>query len=204
MHTDLTGVVLAGGKSTRMGVNKAFLPFGNTTVIESIVAIMRRSFPEILLSTNTPEEYRHLGLTIIPDYLDHAGPLAGIHAGLSAAKTEKIFVISCDMPLMTSEIIDFIVRYPTTKPITVALADGFVQQLCGVYSKSVLPKAEEIVRRRRMSPPGKKLCPVLELVQLSDGEIIDIEHEYPDYKEGTFLNLNRPADMERLNVMMTK
>jgi molybdopterin-guanine dinucleotide biosynthesis protein A len=204
MHTDLTGVVLAGGKSTRMGVNKAFLSFGNTTVIESIVAMMRRSFPEVLLSTNTPEEYRHLGLSIIPDHLDHAGPLAGIHAGLSAATTEKIFVISCDMPLMTSDIIDFIVRYPTTKPITVARADGFVQQLCGVYSKSVLPKAEEIILRRKTSPPQKKLCPVLELVQLSDGAIIDIEHEYPDYKEGAFLNLNRPADVERLNVMMTK
>lgn len=204
MHTDLTGVVLAGGKSVRMGVNKAFLPFGNTTVIESIVAMMRRSFPEVLLSTNTPEEYPHLRLSIIPDQIDQGGPLAGIHAGLSAAKTEKIFVISCDMPLMTSDIIDFIVHFPTTKPITVARADGFVQQLCGVYSKSVLPKAEGIVQRRKISPPEKKMCPVLELVQLSDGEIIDIEHEYPDYKEGAFLNLNRPADIDRLKVLMMK
>jgi molybdopterin-guanine dinucleotide biosynthesis protein A len=204
MHTDLTGVVLAGGKSKRMGVNKAFLPFGNTTVIESIVAMMRRSFPEVLLSANTPEEYRHLGLPIIHDQLEYAGPLAGIHAGLTVATTQKIFVISCDMPLVTSGIIGFIAEYPTPKPITVARADGFVQQLCGVYSKSLLPLMEEIVHLRKTTPAENEFCPVLELVQLAGGEIIDIEHEYPDYKEGAFLNLNRLADVERLNVMMTK
>ncbi|MCX6138568.1 MAG: molybdenum cofactor guanylyltransferase [Ignavibacteriales bacterium] len=198
MHSDITGIILAGGRSTRMGTNKALLPFGNATMIESVAKRMVSLFSEVLLSTNTPEEYAMLSLRTVPDLIDHRGPLAGIHAGLTTAATERIFVLSCDMPMITPDIIEFIISYPTARPIVVARADGFVQQLCGIYSKSILPLVQEIIAARKQSVQKEKMCPVLELVRKAEGEIIDIESHYNGYRAGSFINVNNPDDVERL------
>ena len=67
MYSDITGVILAGGKSSRMGVNKSFLKLGNQTIIERIVDLMKSIFSEVIIITNTPDEYKFLNLPLYED-----------------------------------------------------------------------------------------------------------------------------------------
>jgi molybdenum cofactor guanylyltransferase len=199
MYNDITGIILAGGKSTRMGTNKSLLRIGGITIIERVVNLMKGLFQEVLLITNQPEEYSFLKLMMLEDIHKNRGPLAGIHSALVHTATEKNFIISCDMPLMTAEVIKYLVDYPTKKPITITRADNFIQQLCGLYSKSLVPFIEEIIGinnpgDERNPDQGKRGCSVLELVKNVPAEIIDIEKEYGDYKPGTFYNMNRPEE----------
>ena len=199
MYQDITGIILAGGKSSRMGQNKSLMQIDGVTLIERTVALMKDLFPLLLLSTNSHSEYEFLNLEMVQDIVANVGPLAGIYSSLQASKTELNFIISCDMPLLTKDMVDYIITYLPDAPIKVAKADGFVQQLCGLYSRAVIPKIEEIIAKRRQEESRsdiqqKRGCPVLELVRSLDSVIIDVEAEYPEYKKNTFFNLNKPED----------
>ena len=91
MYTDITGIILAGGKSTRMGANKSFLKIGEQTVIERITYLMKSVFTNVIIISNTPDEYIFLNLPIYEDVYKGKGPLAGIHSGLKNSDTQKNF-----------------------------------------------------------------------------------------------------------------
>ena len=208
MYENITGIILSGGKSTRMGQNKSLLKIGEVTAIERIVNLMKNLFPKLILSTNTPEEYEFLGLEMVPDIYKNAGPIAGIHAGLSASKTEKNFIISCDMQLMNTETIKFLIDLKTDSPITIAKADGFHQQLAGVYSKSAVSEIDKIIEEyakddeNRSGEQIKRGCKVFKLVTDLNAKIIDAETEIPNYKSGTFFNMNKPHEFDEIKAIL--
>ena len=198
MYDDITGIILSGGKSTRMGENKSLLKIGNKSIIESVRDLMQSLFPNVILITNNPEEYQFLGLKIFEDIFFSMGPLAGIHSGLTYSSTAKNFVISCDIPLMTAQMISYLVSYKTDKLITIAKADGFIQQLCGVYDKECIPYALEILSDKinfdEKNPKQKKRgCKVLGLINVVGAEIINAEI-VPFYKKNIFFNMNKKED----------
>ena len=200
MYNDITGFILAGGKSKRMGTNKSLLKVGDITLIERVVNLMKDLFREVILITNQSEEYSFLKLQTFEDIYKDTGPLAGIHSALINTTTHKNFIISCDMPLMTADVIEYLVEYRTDKLITIAKADNFIQQLCGIYIKSLIPYIENIIEKNntpgdeRNPAQNKRGCSVLELIKNVPTEIIEIEKEYKDYIPGTFYNMNRPEE----------
>lgn len=202
----MTGIILSGGKSSRMGQNKALMEIAGVKAIERIVNLIKPLFPKIILSTNTPEEYEFLELDMVKDEFDNLGPASGIHAALKQSTTEKNFIISCDMQLMNTDTIKFIIDYPTDKLIIIAKADGFNQQLAGVYHKKCIPTIEEIAKEEeeeikaenRSSDQKKRGCKVFKLVQKMDGKIIDAETEIPNYIPGTFFNMNKPHEYQEI------
>ena len=201
MYPTITGIILAGGKSSRMGSDKSLLKIGNTTFIERTVRLMSALFPTVLISTNSPEQYAFLAPEMIPDSVQNIGPLAGIYSCLLQSSTDKNFVISCDMPLMKMEMIQYLIEYPTTAPVTIARADGFVQQLCGVYAKTVISEIQKIIgshnnTESRDASQTKRGCKVLELVKRVNAEIIDVEYSYPAPVNNMFFNLNKPEDYQ--------
>jgi len=187
LYKDITGIILSGGKSSRMGTNKAFLKLGNKYIIEILNNLMKRIFSKVILVTNEPELYGFLKIDMFEDVYKGKGPLCGIHSGLINSRTKNNFIISCDIPLITKQSIEFIIDYSSDKKIKVPFADGYVQQLCGVYTKSVLQEIEYILNQKQINPVK---CSVLELVEKTQGEIIDIEKEMPGYESNAFLNLN--------------
>ncbi|MBZ0203682.1 MAG: molybdenum cofactor guanylyltransferase [Ignavibacteria bacterium] len=182
-----------------MGANKALLPLNGKTIIEHIASLAKSIFANVILITNHPEEYSFLGLDMFKDIYQGKGPLAGIHSGLNNSKTEKNFILSCDIPLINKEIIEFLLKYNTTHPVTVIKADGFVQHLCGVYGRSLKMYAEEILLQMDNGiQTGKKgKCKMTELLNSKGAEIIDCR-DIPYYYEGMFLNINRPFDYQTL------
>ena len=194
MYSDITGVILAGGKSSRMGVNKSFLKLGNQTIIERIVDLMKSIFSEVIIITNTPDEYKFLNLPLYEDIYKWKGPLAGIHSALTHSQTEKIFVLSCDVPLMSKEMIEYIIEYKTDKSIVFCEAAGYHQPLVGVYSKKILSEIEKFISNNEMS--DKSFHQFLKIV---DAEIIHPE-KLSFYKDEIFFNVNRPEDYEQLKL----
>lgn len=194
MYNDISGIILAGGKSTRMGKNKAFMTFDGDTFISRTATMMSSLFERVLLVTNTPSDYSSLGLEMCCDIYSYGGPLAGIHAGLTNSNTDKNFVISCDIPLVTSCIIQFICNYESTNSIVLPRADGFVQHLCGCYSKQISHTISELLESKK---DDTKKCSIHDLLNIVQPEIID-SADIPGYEEGTFLNLNSPDDYKLL------
>ncbi|MDP4116856.1 MAG: molybdenum cofactor guanylyltransferase [Bacteroidota bacterium] len=201
MYKNITGIILCGGTSSRMGQNKSLLKLGDSTIIQRVVNLMSSLFESIIIVTNTPEEYNFLHIPLYEDIYKKAGPIGGIHAGLHYSTTAKNFVISCDIPLMNEGTISHIIDYPTEKQITVAVADGFIQQLAGLYNKKIIPDIERIISKEsideeRNPVQQKRKCKVLQLIESVNGEIIDIEKTYSQYIPGTFYNMNRPEEYE--------
>lgn len=201
MYKDVTGIILSGGKSLRMGTNKSFLDISGQTAIERTANLMKTLFHRVLLITNEPDLYQIPDVTVYQDIYKNMGPLAGIHSGLLNSNTDRNFIISCDMPLITSEIIRFISDYKSSKPIVIAKADGYNQQLCGIYSKTCLPYIDKILNKQDCEEPRttgekKRRCKLMTLVHTMEGTIIDIEKEYKLYKPNSFLNMNKPEEYE--------
>ena len=200
MYDNITGIILSGGKSTRMGENKSLMKLGGKTVIENAKDLMQSLFPKVILITNNPAEYEFLNIDMYEDVYLRMGPLAGIHSGLIHSTTNKNFFISCDIPFMTKQMVEYLVEYKTDKPVTIAKADGFIQQLCGMYDKSCLPFAEKILSTQknseeRNSEQKKRGCNVLSLIDIAGAEIIDAEY-LPFYKKDLYFNMNKRSDFE--------
>ena len=107
------------------------------------------------------------------------------------------------MPFINREVIEFIVDYPSEKMIIVPFADGFIQELCGIYKKGCLDHIERLIsnskeEESRDNEQKKRKCKVHQLVNSLDGTMINIETEFPNYQPGTFQNMNNPEEYERM------
>lgn len=193
MLKDITGIILAGGKSSRMQVDKALLKLGDKTVIEIIASKLKIIFNDVLISANDYKEYNFLNLPIVKDVFYGKGPLSGIHSALKYSSTEKNFIISCDMPLVSVELINFISNYNSNKEIILPEAEGRIQQLCGIYCKSILPSIEKIILDSEKDHKIKGS--IYDLIERASSDIIDVE-TFPFYHPYMFLNMNTPEDYE--------
>ena len=150
---------------------------------------MKDIFSENIIITNTPDEYKFLQLPLYEDIYKWKGPLAGIHSGLTYSKTEKNFVISCDTPLMTKEMIQYIVNFQTRKPIVFCRAAGYRQPLIGVYKKQIIIENEKLLSNNDETT-DKSFHHFLKKV---NAEIIDPQ-DLLFYKDELFFNVNSPDD----------
>src|SRR3990167_6096420 len=103
----ISAAIMAGGKSVRMGRDKAFLKIGALTAVEFQLQRLRPLFEEIILSTNTPEKFTTLDIPAISDMIPHRGPLGGIYTALSSVKNPYLFAIACDMPCVSPVLIQY-------------------------------------------------------------------------------------------------
>lgn len=102
---EVTGIIVAGGRSNRMGQDKALLQLGGVTVLERIAAVLGQVAKRVIVVTRDTQQYRELDLETTKDLYPGLGPLSGIHAGLSASRTEWGIVVACDMPFVQPEIL---------------------------------------------------------------------------------------------------
>ena len=193
MIENITGIILCGGKSSRMKTNKAFLKLGNIPIIEIMLQKMKQNFDNLILSSNNPELFAYLNVPIVKDIYLNRGPLAGIHSSLSSSSTEKNFVISCDIPLITVELIKYLSEYNSDKKIILPVLKGRIQQLCGVYSKSILVDVEQILKESQGNNEVKGS--IFNLLERVDAEIVDVS-SFSSPGDDIFLNMNTPEDYE--------
>ena len=132
-----TALILAGGKSSRMGFDKQFLEINEKRLIDIIIKKLEEEFDEIIIVTNKPEKYKDFKYKIITDKIVGKGPLSGIHSGLLEAKSQYVFVIACDMPNINMDYIKHMKTSIDNEEIEVCITkykDG-IEPLLGFYSK---------------------------------------------------------------------
>ena len=133
-------LVLAGGASRRMGRPKAWLEVGDTILLRFVTGRLAPDFAEVLVAFAEPEQLEQpVPYRVVFDRKAGAGPLAGIEAGLAAARIDPVFVIACDMPYVTREVAALTVAASRTCDAAVPRIEGRAEPVCAAYRKSALP-----------------------------------------------------------------
>ena len=191
----VAGVILAGGKSSRFGSNKALALHQGDALIQGIASRLAGLFPETLLITNTPEEYGFLGWPMAGDLYPGCGPLAGIHAALRTVSQPRIFVCGCDMPLVNPDLIRFLCQLEGGHDLVLPWLDEGPEPLYAVYGKTALPIIEDQLAQKQYKIG--RLFDKLRIRKVTPEEILQI---LPDLT--TFQNINHQHDLARLAAMV--
>ncbi|MFH1027766.1 MAG: molybdenum cofactor guanylyltransferase, partial [Pseudomonadota bacterium] len=145
-------MILAGGQSSRMGSNKALLPYRGGRFIEAIHRQLLELFPEVILVTNNPEQYDFISCRKVADLYPGMGALAGLHAGLYHATSPHIFAVACDMPYLNSTLIRRLVARRNNADVVIPEVEIGLEPLHGLYCNDCLPFMEQwlLADRRRI------------------------------------------------------
>jgi molybdopterin-guanine dinucleotide biosynthesis protein A len=185
------GIVLCGGKSTRMGSPKALLPFGPETMLQRVVRLLGSVVTPIVVVSS-----REQALPLLPGYVriarddrEERGPLEGLRAGLSAlpASAEAAYVTSCDVPLLVPGFVNLMIELLGDHEIAVMDIDGFPHPLSAVYRRRLLPHVEALLGSDRLRPAY--LFEAVRTRRVTPAEVASVD---PDLL--TLRNLNTPED----------
>jgi molybdopterin-guanine dinucleotide biosynthesis protein A len=187
-----TAIILAGGKSSRMGTNKALLPMDGKPNIESIKDQLTPHFSDIILVTNDFQAYEFLEIPMLKDEYLGKGPLAGIQTGLKNSNTETNFFVACDMPFISGELAKHLARLCDPYEGVVPRINGKLHPLFSVFKKSILPKVEQCLLEDRLKI--RDLLGELDVLYVNEGEL---ERVMVGNIEKIFYNMNYPLDYEK-------
>ena len=184
------GAILAGGESRRMGANKALLEVDGVPIIQHVASAMTAVFEDVRIVADDASPYAFLNLQVTRDVWKKTGPLGGLHAALHSAVAPRVFVLSCDTPFVTPDLIQFILEQPARSPITVVSDENGVQPLCGLYDRSLLREVET-----RLKAGNHRLLALLEALGAS---IIPLNTAHSWYRKDLLANINTPAEYHAL------
>lgn len=193
---NVSAIILTGGKSSRMGTNKALLPLGEENTITRIADVAKACCEQIILVTNEPEKYDFLALPCVKDIYKEKGPLGGLHSGLSAINTQKALVFPCDLPLISLEYIQPLLAADEKYDIVIYEAEGRIHPLLGRYHKNVLPRMITCLKEHRLK--------IQEFFQPLQVKILKAEsYGFSVPPEICFMNMNTEADYEMVKSILT-
>jgi molybdopterin-guanine dinucleotide biosynthesis protein A len=138
----MDGFLLAGGKSSRMGCNKALLVAGGVPLIQRVADALSVVADRVTVIANLPEDYRFLGLPILGDAVAGVGPLGGITTALRATQSEVCLVLACDLPLVRPDLLRALIREARGADAAVPRTQDGDHPLCAVYARTGLAQAE--------------------------------------------------------------
>ena len=188
---EAAAIILAGGKSSRMGTNKALLKINDKMNVERIRDELRNSFHDIILVTNDPKAYEFLGINMVSDDYPGMGPLAGLHAGLKASARKVNLVVACDMPFVSAKLSRLLVEQYRGGDAVVPVINGKPQPLFAVYKKEIADNAAKCIEHGKRSMNYLLDRLVVHYVtekDLADFANVDLER--------FFFNMNEPQDYE--------
>jgi molybdenum cofactor guanylyltransferase len=146
--SEITGLILAGGKSSRYGTNKALVEVDGTVLIERVVRVMTAVFEEVILITNSPEDYSFLGLPMVGDLIKGLGPIGGIYTGLATISTVAGFFVACDMPFLNANLLRHMVKAREGFDAVVPRMGWMLEPLHTLYTRNCLPVIKSLIDSR--------------------------------------------------------
>ncbi len=191
MIEGVSGILIAGGKSRRMGQDKRFMKVSGESVFERTVSVLRSIFAENIVVLAEPiERLAVQDCSVVYDVIPNAGSLGGIYTGLMAVTQPRIFAVACDMPFLDTEIIRFMASYDDTADIVVAQLSGKFHPTHALYSKRCIPFLRVMAERNQLR--------IQELFQQEDLRIAILgENELLPFasRVRSFRNINTPDDL---------
>jgi molybdopterin-guanine dinucleotide biosynthesis protein A len=187
----VTGIILAGGKSRRIATDKAFLSLRNQPIIAEMMDTLHLLFDDILIITNNPEPYSSIAAEKVRDIIPNKGPLGGLYTGLTVSRTDYSFVVACDMPFVNPDLIVYMLDQREGFDVIVPHTVDGLEPLHAVYSKSCL---EPILRH--LENGDLKMQSFFSEVKVKHICQTVIERFDPELR--TFFNINYREDYQRV------
>jgi molybdopterin-guanine dinucleotide biosynthesis protein A len=191
METEVTGVLLAGGKSLRMGQDKRYLIVGEQTLLERGLGVLRSMFHEILVVIAQDSPPLKIDARVVRDLVPDCGSLGGIYTGLTQATTPYIFAVACDMPFLNQAVIAQFTDRRDTADIVMARLAARLHPMHALYSKKCLPAMEQMIAARQLKIQGLLSHLSLRVQYITEADLLSID---PSWR--SFHNVNTPADLE--------
>ena len=187
MIEDCTALILAGGESRRMGEDKAKLMLNGQTLLQSVISTMQPLFAEVIVSVKQPRP--EIEIAQVCDDAAHAGPLAGLAAGLERMQTPWLFAVACDMPFITPALIEYLAKQRADFQAVVPMVQGFPQPLAALYAASCLPAVRACLKGTGRHSL-RALLEGLQVRYVNENEMRDADPEL-----ASFFDLDTPQDM---------
>jgi len=191
MEIDVTGVLLAGGNSRRMGEDKRYLVVGEQTLLERGLAVLRSIFQEVLVVIAQDSLPFNVDARVVRDLVPDCGSLGGLYTGLTQATTPYIFVVACDMPFLDPAVITQFTSRRASADIVMAKLAARLHPMHALYSKGCLPVLEQMIRARQLKIQEMVSHSSLHVRYVTDADLLTI-----DPSGRSFQNVNTPADLE--------
>ena len=190
----ISGAILAGGKSSRIGTDKALLKLDGQTLIERAVSTLRPYTGDPIIITSASDKYKFLNLSVYSDIIANAGPLGGISTALEKSNTTHCLVLACDLPFVSGQLIKILCDRSLTHDIVVVDAGHGVEPLCAVYSKRCLAS----IRKQLDSGQYR----VTNFYHYVDVKVIYLEQLNKIFIPETLLNINTLEDLEKAKALL--
>lgn len=193
MNRDVAAAILAGGKNTRMGKDKAFIKIDEVSLIQKNIRLLKQIFKEVVIVTNSPQEYAlyEKDAFIVKDIIKDKGPLGGIHSALSQISQKSAFFIACDMPFLHNDMIERVLNYFNNIECDalVPKVGQYIEPLHAVYKTYLKGKLKSFLKENNNYSIRNFL------------RGIDVKYMYLEdslQNRRVFKNINSPADLENI------
>jgi molybdopterin-guanine dinucleotide biosynthesis protein A len=192
-------VVLAGGESRRLGVTKAFLEMEGKPLVAHTVGRLSALSSDLIIVTNDSEPYRRLGLgaRLVPDERQGVGSLMGIYSGLRAAHHYHALVVACDMPFLSLPLLHYMTGLVEGQDVVIPRMGRWFEPLHAIYSKDCLGPIARLLEKNR-----RRIMSFFPDVHVRHVERDEIDRFDPERR--SFLNINTPADWERVQDLLDR
>lgn len=195
MTLAITGVIQAGGKSTRMGGDpKALMELGGRPIVARVLDVVRQVTERVLLVTNTPDLYAFLGLPMVPDVFPEGGSLGGIYSGLRAAPGDAAFTVACDMPFLSAPVARLLLARAGEADVVAPRIGEQWETLHACYGKACLAPMERRLREGRLRITG--FFEEVRVLAITEAEVAAVGDP-----ARVFMNVNTPDELARARVL---
>lgn len=193
----MTGVILAGGKSERMGRDKLFLETAGMPLFERVYGVLDQVFKDIIVVANNPKWFHPYDVRVVPDLIPGKGALGGLYTGLRSVASDSVFCFAADMPFLNSQLIRYMIgKDPEGDVIIPRTSDG-LQPLHAIYSERCLKPIENLI-----STGNLKIIDFfteVNVIYVSEAEILKY-----DPMLMSFLNVNTQEDLRQAEKILTQ
>ena len=196
----MTSIILAGGKSSRLGRNKAVQVIEGKSLIQRVVDRLASLSTEIIIATAHGEAIpcsSAVRIKTVADIYPEKGPLGGIHSGLTASFSPRAIVVSCDTPFLSVDLLEYMTQICPVFDIVVPRIKDKLEPLCAVYSRNCLAPIQELLEQDERQI--RKLFSMVKVKYVEEDEINRFDPEHL-----SFFNINSQDDLDRARKLAAK
>jgi molybdopterin-guanine dinucleotide biosynthesis protein A len=186
----VTGLIIAGGRSRRLGVDKRFLEIGGRPCIQRVIEAYQGLFKEVLIVADATEPFMSLGVKVVVDLIQGRATLGGLYTGLHFASHDRVFAAASDMPWLSPAAIRVVIDQAESGDIVIPDLAGKLQPMHAAYAKTCLPVLRSLVEAGRLKVQDFCMNPELRVHRIPEAAFRDVDPELH-----SFFNINTPEDL---------
>ena len=192
-NSKITSIILAGGKSSRFGKNKALEKINNISIIEYVYNSVNDFSDEIIISSNT-EDYNFLSARIVKDNIENIGPVSGIFSSLIESQNEVNLITTCDTPLLNRKFFEYLLSNSQSFDVSNPIHNNITEPLIGVFTKSIVSLIKNNIIAGNTTPP--------KIFKQTRNQFIKIDSSLDFYHKEMFRSINTEKDFKIISEIL--